>query len=416
MIMRRIWEWNIAPYWYRVAGFLTVMFFILLSDAILSDFVPGYIQGITGSAAKMGWIMAVSSMVGIVMDLLFPQLLRRAGVKQLAGMAIVGALVFILSLWGSTRVLPIMLVLIGMAAWGVYYELDSFMTKQFVAKVAPTHARGMVWGVVGTFRNLAYLVGPIIGAMIVGLGDSKVIVSAGMILLLAYSLFALIKLPENEQLEEDIHGVSIVTEMKHWWTLARVTWPVLAMSLLIGLVDAVFWTTGTVVNDVLAKTNRYGGLFLSAYMLPSLFVRLAVAKWGIYKGKKHWSAIMLLIGGVVLAGITISQRIEWILGVVLISSIFMGLAWPLIDATYTDFTVRMGRGRKHMIGISSSVLSLAYVVGPIVGGMMAEKVGELESFGWLGVMVASIALLLLITMPRKIRLPENEIGNWDKNL
>jgi MFS family permease len=309
-----------------------------------------------------------------------------------------------------------MLVLIGMAAWGVYYELDSFMTKQFVAKVAPTHARGMVWGVVGTFRNLAYLVGPIIGAMIVGLGDSKVIVSAGVILLLAYSLFALIKLPENEQLEEDIHGVSIVTEMKHWWTLARVTWPVLAMSLLIGLVDAVFWTTGTVVNDVLAETHRYGGLFLSAYMLPSLFVGLAVAKWGIYKGKKHWSAIMLLMGGVVLAGITISQRIEWILGVVLISSIFMGLAWPLIDATYTDFTVRMGRGRKHMIGISSSVLSLAYVVGPIVGGMMAEKVGELESFGWLGVMVASIALLLLITMPRKVRLPENEIGNWDKNL
>ncbi len=413
--MRRIFHWNIEPYWYRVIGFLTVMFFILLSDAILSDFVPGYIQGITNSASRMGLIMAVSSMVGIVMDLLFPQLLRRAGVKQLAGMAIVGAGVFVGSLWGSTWMWPVLMLIVAMSAWGVYYELDSFMTKQFVAKVAPTHARGIVWGVVGTFRNLAYLVGPIVGGSIAVVGDAGVIISAGVGLIIAYSLFALIKLPENDVLDTELHGVSLLEELKHWWTLARVTWPVLVMSLLVGLIDAVFWTTGTVVNDTLAATHKYGGLFLSAYMLPSLFVGLAVAKWGIYEGKKHWAAIMLLLGGLVLAGIGLSQRIEWILGTVLLSSIFTSMSWPLIDATYTDFTVRMGRGRKHMIGISSSILSLSYVVGPIVGGIAAEKVGALSSFGWLGVGVVAIALLLLLVMPRKIRLPEHEIATWDKS-
>lgn len=412
--MRQLKFWQIEPYWYRVGGFLTVMFFILLSDAILSDFVPGYIQGITHSAAMMGWVMAVSSMVGIVMDLLFPQLLRRAGVKQLAGLAIIGAAIFVGALWGSTMALPLILILIGMMAWGVYYELDAFMTKQFVAKVAPSHARGVVWGVVGTFRNLAYLVGPLVGASIATLGERSVIVGAGIVLLVAYSLFAFLKIPENVEVEAEIHGVSIVEEMKHWWTLASVTWPVLTMSLLVGLVDAVFWTTGTVVNDSLAQIHRYGGLFLSAYMLPSLFVGLAVAKWGIYEGKKHWSAVMLFLGGLTLTGIQLYDQVEWVLGVVLISSIFTGLAWPLIDATYTDFTVRMGRGRKHMIGISSSVLSLAYVVGPILGGVAAEQLGELASFGWLGGMVALVALLLLITMPRKIRLPEREINAWDK--
>lgn len=415
-MMRRLLNLSIEPYWYRVAGFLTVMFFILLSDAILSDFVPGYIQEITGSPSKMGLVMAVSSIIGIGMDLLFPQLLRRTGVRQLAGMAIVGALVFVVSLWGSTWVIPIILIILGMMAWGVYYELDSFMTKQFVARIAPTHARGIVWGVVGTFRNLAYLVGPIVGGGIVAWGSRGIIAGAGIILVVAYSLFALIKIPEKEYEETDIHGVSLIEEIKHWWSLARVTWPVLVMSLMVGLVDAVFWTTGTVVNDNLAEIHKYGGFFLLAYMLPSLFVGLVVAKWGIYEGKKHWAAIMLLMGGLVLTGIGISRTVGWILGVVLISSIFMGLAWPLIDATYTDFTVRMGRGRKHMIGISSSVLSLAYVVGPIVGGIVAEKVGELESFSWLGMIVFMIAVTLLVTMPRKIRLPEKEIVSWDNNL
>lgn len=389
------------------------MFAVLLSDAILADFVPGYVQNMVGSAATMGWVMAVSSMVGIVMDILFPQLLRGTGVKKLAGMAIVGAGVFLLALWGSTWTMPVLLVLLGMAAWGVYYELDAFMTKQFVAQVAPTHARGVVWGVVGTFRNLAYLIGPIVGGSMIMGGDRVVIVAAGIILLGAYGLFALIKLPDGKVDGEEVHGVTLIEELKHWLTLSEKVWPVLVMSLLVGLVDAVFWTTGTVVNDMLASTHRYGGLFLSMYMLPSLFVGLVVAKWGIYQGKKRWAATLLLLGGVILGTVGWGKSVEWILGVVLISSIFLGLAWPLIDATYTDFTVRMGRGRKHMIGISSAILSLAYIVGPILGGILAERVGEIESFAWLGGVVASVSLLLLILMPRKIRLPEQAIGEWE---
>jgi len=43
MGMRRLFQTSIEPYWYKVGSFLVIMFFILLSDAILSDFVPGYI-------------------------------------------------------------------------------------------------------------------------------------------------------------------------------------------------------------------------------------------------------------------------------------------------------------------------------------------------------------------------------------
>ncbi len=404
---------NIAQYWYRVSAFLAVMFVILLSDAILSDFVPGYIQSTVGSASRMGWVMATSSIVGIVMDIVFPQLLRSTGVKKLAGMAIIGAIVFLLALWGSTWVWPVLLILLGMAAWGVYYELDAFMTKQFVAKVAPAHARGVVWGVVGTFRNLAYLVGPILGGMIAINGERWTIAAAGIILVVAYGLFTGMKVPESE-VEEGVHGVRVGEELKHWWELSTKVWPVLVMSLMVGVVDAVFWTTGTVVNDSLAELHRYGGLFLSMYMLPSLFVGLLVARWGIYQGKKRWAAGLLLIGGIILSTIGWKSSVEWVLGVVLLASIFVGLSWPLIDATYTDFTVRMGKGRKHMIGISSSVLSLAYIIGPIMGGMMADWVGEIESFAWLGGLTAGVAAILLVAMPTKIRLPEQTIAQWEE--
>lgn len=404
----------IQPFWIKVSAFLVVMFFILLSDAILSDFVPGYIQQTVGSASAMGLIMAFSSIVGIGMDLLFPQMLRGAGVRKLAGLAIVGSLTFLISLYFSTTLIPVLMLLLGMAAWGVYYELDAFMTKQFVADVAPAHSRGAVWGVVGVFRSLAYFLGPLLGASIAVRGDRGVIVVAGVVLLLAYLFFLFLKLPRGRETAEADHVISVKEEFLHWLTLGKRVWSVLIISLLVGIVDAVFWTTGTVVNDTLAELYPWGGWFLSIYMLPSLFVGFVIAKWGIYQGKKRWAEIFTLLGGLTLMAVTLHNQIWWILGVVFVASIFFGMSWPLIDATYSDFAVRMKRGRKHMIGISSSVLSLAYVIGPILAGVLAERVGELKSFVWVGGLVVVVSIWLLMVTPRKIRLPEMQIEEWDK--
>lgn len=388
------------------------MFFILLSDAVLSDFVPGYIQGVVKTPLLMGLIMAFSSVVGVVVDLVFPQLLRNTGVRKLAGYAMIGSLTFLTTLYFSTWTAALLLLLVGMAAWGVYYELDSFMTKQFVADSAPSHARGAVWGVVGIFRNLAYFLGPLLGAVIAHKGERTVIITAGSILMVAYLFFLIIRLPQGED-DGVVHEVDAKEEIKHWVTLGKKVWPVLIMSLLAGIVDASYWTTGTVVTDLLAQEHEWGGWFLSLYMLPSLFVGLVIAKWGIYQGKKKWAERFLLLGGIVMASMNIFPSVMWILMTVLLSSVFLALAWPLVDATYSDFTVRMKRGRKHMIGMSSSVLSLAYVIGPILSGYLAGAVGEVKSFTYIGCGVAIIAAILLVVTPRKIRLPEAEIRTWE---
>lgn len=142
--------------WKRVIAFLIILFFVLLSDAVLSDWVPGYLQGVLGSPLAMGLMMALSSVVGFGMDLIFPKLLRSSGVRKLAGGALLGALIFLVSMLSSTWWSYLLILVMGMAAWGIYYELDSFMTQQFVAGVAPSHERSSVWGVVGVVRNAAY--------------------------------------------------------------------------------------------------------------------------------------------------------------------------------------------------------------------------------------------------------------------
>lgn len=399
--------------WLRVGAFGVILFFVLLSDAVLADWVPGYMQGILGSPMKMGLMMAFSSVIGFAMDLIFPQILRTSGVHKLAGGAIVGSLIFLLSMFGSTWFSYAIILAIGMMAWGVYYELDSFMTKQFVAGVAPRELRAAVWGIVGIVRNLAYFLGPLLGGYIVVHGDRAVIISAASVLAFAYILFLFIKLPHSNEKNEEIHEVHVLEEVRYWLSLGRRVWPILILSVLAGIIDATFWTTGTVLNDMLAEQNSIGGWFLSAYMLPSLFIGIIVAKWGLADGKKKWAERLMLLGGLVLGMIAWVKSVEAIILIVIISSIFMSISWPLMDAIYTDLVVRSRRGRKHMIGLSSSTLSLAYVIGPILAGWLSGRFGEIETFAIIGWGVVVISGILLIVTPKKLHLPQEEMKTWE---
>lgn len=401
------------PMWFKVGAFLIILFFVLLSDAVLSDWVPGYLQNALGSPFKMGLMMAVSSVVGLLMDLIFPHVLRQSGVRKLAGGAIVGSMIFLLSMFSSTWWSYVLILGVGMAAWGVYYELDSFMTQQFVAGVAPRDQRSSVWGVVGVVRSLAYFLGPIIGGYIIVYGDRAVVMSAAGVLSLAYILFLTMKHPKIEEVEIDIHGINLKDELMHWMTLGKRVWPILLLSLMGGLVDATFWSTGTVLNDILATKSTVGGWFMSAYMLPFLFVGIIIARWGIDIGKKKWAERFVLFGGLCLMALPLFQNIWLILLCVFLAGVFLAMSWPLIDAVYTDLVSRARSGRKHVMGMSAAAFSLAYVIGPIFSGWLAGQFGELKVFSIIGGMVVLVAIILLCITPKKLKLPQTEIISWE---
>lgn len=398
--------------WKRVIAFLVILFFVLLSDAVLSDWVPGYLQNVLGSPFKMGLMMALSSVVGLVMDLIFPQLLRSSGVRKLAGGALLGALVFLLTMFSSTWWTYAIVLAIGMAAWGIYYELDSFMTQQFVAGVAPTHERSSVWGVVGVVRNAAYFLGPIVGGYVAYYGDRAVVLGSMTVLLFAYFLFLMIRLPTEREIDHHNTSINLREEIGHWVTLGSRVWPILLTSFVVGLIDATFWTSGTVLTDRLAENSLIGGWFLSAYMFPFLFAGLLVARWGVDVGKKKWAARFLLIGAASLTLVGFVKSVLLLLIVVAVAGLFIAMAFPLIDSVYTDLVARARKGRKHIMGMSSATFSLAYVIGPILSGFISGRLGEEMTFTIIGFGVGVVAMILIVVTPRKLKLPQDEIQSW----
>ena len=100
--------------------------------------------------------------------------------------------------------------------------------------------------------------------------------------------------------------------------------------------------------------------------------------------------------------------------VVFVAGMFIAISIPLIAVVYTDLLVRMGKERKHLIGLTAAMGSFAYVIGPVVAGGMSDIVGERMVFVVMGMMAFMLGIVLLLLMPRKIKLPQKEIRAWEK--
>jgi len=401
--------------WARVLTVSVILFFVYLGDAILSDWVPSFLQVALGGSLFMGLVFSFSSVVGFVTDLVFPQLLRKFKARRLILLAIAANLIFSGILIWTTAWSWLVLFLLAMAVWGVYYELLWFGSAQFVSDNVPTESRSGVWGVLSVFKSLAYFIGPIVGSWLaISRGNMTTVVVAASVVCVGYVIWVLTSKKEkiHEREIEPMEKFDIGEELGYWKVLFVHVWPVLLISLTMGLIDATYWTTGAVLSDIMARGGLLGGLFLPAYMLPPIFMGVILAKWGVYKGKKKIAEIFLLFAGVFLALLGLRESLWSMLLLSFLTGVALSIAWPMVDAVYSDILARMGTERKHMVGLSSSTTSLAYIIGPITAGFISSRVGERMTFVVMGALTVVVAIVLLFSTPRKLRLPQAEMSEW----
>jgi MFS family permease len=121
----------------------------------------------------------------------------------------------------------------------------------------------------------------------------------------------------------------------------------------------------------------------------------------------------LIVAGIFLAGLALSASVYWQLAMVFLSSVALAVCYPLLEGVYTDIVARMGKERNDLIGLTSSVSNVSYIVWPPIVGITAGIVGERIAFSLVGVLVVIVSVVLLFVTPKKLRLPQTEIKNWE---
>jgi MFS family permease len=318
--------------------------------------------------------------------------------------------------WTTHFVYPA-IFLVAMGLWGLYYEFLSFGISQFVSKNAPVTERSGMWSMIGVFKSIAYTIGPLFGSWLFLLKGDIAVISAyigfGLVAYLIWMVLGIRNGDREQDRDLEVERFNMWEEIKYWHVLFDRIWPILLVSLTFGIIDAAFWTTGVVLSDNLVKGDWLGALFVPAYILPSIFVGFVVSRLGIYKGKNKLAEIFLLLTGIFTIGMGLGGSV-WIM--VLLSfmiGVSTAIAWPFVDAVYSDIATRMGREQKHVYGISSSTVNLSYITGPVIAGFIAQNMGEEKALMFIGIFVVLVSIMLLVVTPKKLRLPQNEIKTWN---
>lgn len=403
-----------------VLVFTLPLFFIFLADSILSYVFPIVVEQKLNSNLLMGIVMSASSVVGVICDLAFPQLLKEKTWRFQLISGIIIALSFPILLHLSGLVAAFALFLLASMLWGVYYELLLFAQQEFIVTEEKTKSYSRDWGIVFGTIQLTWIMGPIIGSLLLQQIDfartTVVLVLQGLALVFTFILIFFT--PYHHKIKRSESKIKVAfnlfRELGYWKILSRAILPVLIMGIMTEVVEATFWTIGGLFGREITSDNGFDWILFTAFSVPLIIGSMILARLNIKSHKKLLSQLALLLCGILLATVYFSS-LSTVLLLILVgaSSLFFAFASPLNEAVYSDLIDRVGAEKQlHLLGLAKANSSAAYIITPVVVGYLADQTGYHVTFALVGLFAALIAIFLLVISPRKIHLPENKIRTF----
>ncbi len=402
-------------HFFSIFLFAVIIFVISFADGIMSFISPIFIEEQVHSTFLMGIVFAFSSVVGIACDLFFPKVLTNKPHFFFLKATILTALAFPLAFLFFPQHLATLLL--AMAIWGIYYELNVFSSFQFVHTYVHLNEHTKTWGIIQSAQSSAYALAPLLAAELLVFGYSSVFTAVitfiGLAMLLAIIFNFLFVRKKISRKTTIIHTKSWTTEIHVWRVLFKKTWPLLFLQLLVTTIDGTFWTIGTLFMQELSNQHVLGNMFLTVYVAPSAIVGLLLGKIPNPFGKKKTALLSSGIAGLGLFSYTFIQNVPLLLLITFFSATFLAIAIPELKATFEDYVSRLRESDTEMIGMQGSSASLAYVIGPILATFLASATSIKTAFSIIGFLVFIISLYLSSVIPKKISMPQKELAQID---
>jgi len=382
-------------------------FFWTVFDLIISYIAPILITERGFSNSEMGMIIAFSSVSGAFFDFILARLLHSTNYLKTFFLVLTISFILPFVLWSSHH---IFVYLIAMAIWGLYYDLYTFASYDFVSRNALNenqHARD--FGIIELFRSLGGLIAPIITTILI---VDKVYFSHMvwplLFLVIAFGFYMLLLSfsPLHHIHASDRHhkSISILTEIFRWNVLGKKLLPVLIFMVSIYIFDATFWTIGPLFSESFPEFKHFSGFLMILYSLPSMLTAWKIEPLTRRFGKKRTAYITFLLANIFLIPVGFVNSPIIILILVFFSAVATSITWPSIEAAFADYTAEAGKLQTEVEGITDLTSNIGYIIGPIFAGIFSEKISISWSFGAIGIFNVIVILVLLMVTPRHIRI------------
>ena len=383
----------------------TMVFFWSIFDGILTYILPLLISKQGFSKIEMGVILGSSSFAGAVFDVVVSKYLKTPHYRSLYASVFLLSFSFLGILYfGST----IWVFLLAMALWGIYWDFFHFANFDFISRALPQKEHTSAFGILGIFQSLGVLIAPILAGIVIGeVIDSKPFIISGVMLLLSFIVFVELYKQSFKRKElpviQDRSKSHWMREFRVWTAIVRQLAPILVLTFLIYITEAFIWTIGPLIAES-GQFGKFGGLLLVAYSFPTLIIGWFVGKIANRFGKKRTALYSFLIGSFVFSLFMFAQSPTQMIIVVGFASTFIGMSFPALSGAYADYITETQSYEKEIQGVIDVFYNIGWVLGPMLAGLLAQAFGNAQSFSILGVISVTMCFILILKMPKKIKL------------
>lgn len=382
-------------------------------DSVLSYLTPLYLEFHQYGEFAIGLIIGSSSIAGALFDFIVSRLFSNTSFRRMFLLMLLVCSVYPLILFNAEA---IWVFLFAMVLWGVYYDLFAFGVFNFVSTQSKKEEFTKDFGIIQILRSVGVIIAPlVIGLLVTEIYGWNVIAFVWgnlFIAILAFFVLAIVTkrrkvvplLGPKGHVQKSWNFSLWTKELRAWTKIGAVIAPALVVSLMYHITEAFFWTIGPLYGDAHGSL-LFGALFLAADTAPGLFVGWYINRFTLLWGKKRVAFVSLLCSGLILSLFALISQPWAHVVLVLCASLFMTMAVPAINGAISDYVSETPELEKEIIGLADFSSNVAWVIGPIAAGGLAQLIDIPRTFTAIGMVQAVVAIILLLKALGPIRVP-----------
>ncbi len=395
---------------YRALYFLLVLTIIWESaDTAFTYVLPVILQERFNDLTLLGIVVSLGAVASICIDLLTGWKFARKHYRFFYFTGFLASLtISVLANFPGLLVFTIMSVLCG-----IYYELFFFGTEDFIAEEVDYQDHTKASSLVVLAMTLSALFIPVFISDAINNGEyGSSFWTFNILIILALSTFLIYtigKRKDHPEPQPRVKRISLLVELRVWKLLSRDSGIYLFLLIFMSVQDAFFWTLGAIFAVQYSTVNNYSQLLIPLYMLPGLITGLVAGRLQSRGTKERLSLVLFAISGAVLALFYLTDDVPLLLVMTFITSFFSTLSYNYLDSLFNDFVSRLKEDGNYMLGLRGVASDVAYVIGPIIAGFIAQNVGVRNSFGFIGLLTGILGTAIFLFHPHKVRIEEQKV-------
>ncbi|MFM9957668.1 MAG: MFS transporter [Phycisphaerales bacterium] len=389
---------------HRVSGivFLTV-FIDFLGLGVLLPVIPHLVERFEDSALAVGVLGAAFALAQFVATPALGALSDRVGRRAVLGLSLFGSAVgyAVLGLAGALWVMLLARVIDGVTGANIS------TAQAALADVTPASRRSRSFALIGVAMGLGFVLGPMLGGVLADKAAlTAPVFTAGALSLIA-GVFALWRMPETLPPSRRRSATITLRELNPlahagWgWRIPGVRWGVLALVCVGVPFAALSNNLGVYLDRVYAMGPRDAAMLFSWMGVVIMLMQGVVVRRlsGTIDDRAMARAGLLIfgVGLLVIAFTPVSPG--WTL-VGLYTGIAMFAAGHALTSPTLTGVVSRAAPSGHQgaaMGISTSMVSLTRVAGPLLGGVMFDHVAPNSPY-WSGVIWVGVAMVMVVML------------------